>query len=172
MTSGEKERTGILEGADLAAVTPTEARLTRGPVAVIECVQPIPCDPCLAACPQEAVTLDGDCVSGVPRLDPEKCTGCTLCISKCPGRAIFVLDKSVGAGVCRITLPYEMLLTPVVGEDVFALDREGQEVAKARVVKVIFSKFTDCTAVVTIELPEEFCMSVRAIRARRDEVDP
>jgi Fe-S-cluster-containing hydrogenase component 2 len=163
-----KEQTGILEENDLKTIVPGEKRLTRGPVAVIECVQPIPCDPCSVACPQKAVTLEGGCVSGVPKLDVDKCTGCTLCVSKCPGRAIFIVDKSVGNSLCRITIPHEILPTPVVGSDVAALDREGREVATAKVVKVILSSFTDKTAVVTIELAERFCMDVRAIRVVKE----
>jgi len=159
-----KEKTGVLNESDLRNNMPSEERLKKGPVAVLECVEPIPCNPCESACPNDAVKLEGGCVTGTPKLDDSKCSGCALCISKCPGRAIFVLDKSFGNGLCRITLPYELLPNPVVGSEVTALDREGHEVAKAKVVKVVSNKFTDATSVVTVELLEEYCMSVRAIR--------
>ena len=159
-----KEQTGVLGEADLRNSVPTEERLRSGPVAVFECIEPIPCNPCESACPNNAVTLEGGLVTGIPKLDDEKCSGCSLCISKCPGRAIFVLDKSFGNGLCRITLPYELLPNPIVGSEVTALDREGREVAKAKVMKVVSNKFTDATSVVTVELAEEYCMSVRAIK--------
>ena len=38
--------TGALSAAEAASVFPPSERAERGPVAVIECVQQIPCNPC------------------------------------------------------------------------------------------------------------------------------
>ena len=36
---------------------PTEERFAQGPVAIAECVQEIPCNPCEGACPFHAITV-------------------------------------------------------------------------------------------------------------------
>ena len=36
---------------------PSEERFAKGPVAIAECVQEIPCNPCEAACPMHAITF-------------------------------------------------------------------------------------------------------------------
>lgn len=50
---------------------PDEERFARGPVAVIECVQKIPCNPCEAACPAHAITV-GSPITNTPVLDREE----------------------------------------------------------------------------------------------------
>ena len=67
-------------------VYPSEERLRKGPVAIIECIQEIPCDPCVHSCPQKAISLKT--LSALPELDREKCIGCGLCVPSCQiGRA-------------------------------------------------------------------------------------
>jgi len=56
---------------------PSKKRLLKGPVAVIECVQEIPCDVCGSACPFGAIKVAS--ISSLPELDEEKCTGCETC---------------------------------------------------------------------------------------------
>ena len=70
-------------------VSPCEERVTRGGCAILECFQKIPCDPCVDACPHGAITIEGN-INDMPVLDFDKCNGCGLCVSKCPGLAIFV----------------------------------------------------------------------------------
>ena len=50
---------GIPTNEDLRAVLPEPGRLKQGPVAVIECFQQIPCNPCAEACPRGAITMPG-----------------------------------------------------------------------------------------------------------------
>jgi len=66
------EKTGIPTQADIDSVFPCEKRLSLGSVAVIECYQSIPCDPCATACPRGAILpfVDiklacGDATSGI-----------------------------------------------------------------------------------------------------------
>lgn len=42
------------------------------------------CGACIAACPAEAITLDGDCA----HIDPALCAECGTCIEECPTGAI------------------------------------------------------------------------------------
>ena len=140
---------------------PPEERLTEGPVAVIECPQEIPCDPCRENCPTGAITMEG--INGIPEVDHEKCTGCSICVESCPGLAIFTVDASPEQG-CRITLPYEFGL-PEIGEDVIGLNRKGKEVTRATVedIKTKDQSAAD-TPTVTVKLPEKYINEVRNIR--------
>lgn len=140
---------------------PSREKLSEGPVAVIECPQKIPCDPCGESCPVGAIELEG--INGIPTVDPEKCTGCSICVENCPGLAIFTLDCSMEGG-CEVTLPYEFNL-PEIGEEVSALNRKGEKVTTAR-VKEIKTKENSSgdTSTVTIEIPEEYVNEVRNIR--------
>ncbi len=139
--------------------TPLERGEVEGSVAVIECFQEIPCNPCETACPSGAITI-GDRISDLPRLDKDKCTGCGLCVAHCPGLAIFVVEK--GNGRARITLPYEYLPVPEVGERVNALDRRGRVVGEAVVERVRNPKSFRLTTLVTLVVDEGLHEVVRS----------
>ena len=70
---------------------PTPEALARGPVAVIECVEEIPCNPCETSCPHGAITV-GLPITRLPVLEAEKCRGCGLCIAACPGLAVYLIN--------------------------------------------------------------------------------
>jgi Fe-S-cluster-containing hydrogenase component 2 len=98
-------------------------------------------------------------INAVPIVDYEKCTGCGKCISICPGLAIFVVkikdDKAF------VTIPYEFLPVPKVGDIVKALDRKGNVLDDAKVVKV---NKKGKTTVVTIEVDKNLVMEARNIK--------
>ena len=48
-------KTGVPTMEDVKGITPPEDRLNRGPVAVIECFQKIPCNPCYTKCISGAI---------------------------------------------------------------------------------------------------------------------
>lgn len=154
---------GIPSADELQEVLPPAERMRRGPVAIIECFQDIPCDPCVAACPVHAITMR-DGITDKPRLDSDKCTGCTLCVAGCPGLAIFVVDLERTETHAAVTLPHELLPVPKVGEKVTGLDRAGREVGQVEVIRVLNTAKQDHTAVVTVLVPRELAMQVRAIR--------
>ncbi len=78
----------------------------KGPLAFIECVEEIPCNPCEASCPQGAISI-GMPITNLPVLDGNKCIGCTKCIAACPGLAIYVKDYTYSDKEATITFPYE-----------------------------------------------------------------
>jgi len=162
-------RTGVLNSSDLNMLpgVPSEERMRRGPVAVIECPETIPCDPCVTSCPFGAMILGEDSLTGLPRLDKERCTGCGLCVAHCPGQAVFVVDLTFAPGEATVTFPYEFLPLPQPGTRVQGTDREGKPVVSARVVKVDTRSQFDHTAVVTIAVPVEYAQVVRGI-ARKE----
>lgn len=150
------EEDGIITTEDIQI--PSKERFEKGPVAIIECPQSIPCNPCVDACPFHAISMND--INALPEIDFEKCTGCGSCISKCPGLAIFVVDMTYSDNEALIKIPYEFAL-PKTGDTVKALDRKGDVKGDARVIKVIKEK--DKTAVVSIAVKKSLAMEVRNI---------
>lgn len=161
--SPELARAGIPEPADVRRVLPDAERLRRGPVAVIECFQEIPCDPCADACRQGAILPFGN-VSDLPEVDPAACNGCALCIVRCPGLAIFVVDVGGPGDTGTVKLPYEYLPLPAKGQTVTALDRHGRPVCQGRILAALRPPGFDRTALVTVEVPREHVLEVRGIK--------
>ena len=145
---------------------PSKKRRAAGPVAVIECAEEIPCNPCELVCPKGAITV-GEPITSLPVLHEEKCDGCLICIAPCPGLAIFVVDETYSDREATVMLPYEFLPLPEKGEKVDALNRRGEVVAEGTVVQVRNPKAFDRTPVVTVAVPKELGMEVRHIRLRR-----
>ena len=169
-TLAPHQRTGVLSLKDLAArgAVPPKERLAAGPVVMVECIENIPCNPCAYACPRKAITIEGE-LTDTPKVDFSKCNGCTLCIAKCPGLAIFVVHKDFSKTEAAVTIPYELLPRPEAGAKVECLDRAGQVVGKGRVLKVLDTKALNRCAVVTVAVPKRFWNTVRSIRVGRKE---
>ena len=161
------EKTGVPTPEDLSRVFPPEERLKKGPVAIIECFQRIPCNPCYTACKRGAIQKFED-INDLPGIDFDICNGCGLCISKCPGLAIFVVDETHSEKEALIKLPFEFLPLPEEGEEVDALNRRGEVVSKAKIVRVQNGKYEDRTPVISILVPQKLSMEVRNIRLRRN----
>jgi len=155
------ERTGIPTDDDLEKVIPDKKRLAKGPVVIIECFQKIPCDPCAASCKFGAIKSFKD-INDLPQVDFDKCTGCGICISSCPGLAIFVIDMNYSDSKSLIKLPHEMLPLPEKEKDVYVLDRAGDILGKARVVSVLKTK--NKTNIISLEVPKSMVMKVRSIK--------
>lgn len=148
------EKNGMLTTKDLPL--PTKKQLEKG-VAILECVQEIPCNPCVDSCPVHAISMKN--INAVPINDYNTCIGCTKCVGICPGLAIFVVkckgDKA------SITLPYEFVPVPKVGDTVQALDRSGTVQGTAVVKRVVKQ---GKTMVITIEVDATIAMDIRNIR--------
>lgn len=157
--------TGVLTEKDLKCqgLLPDPARLRLGPVAIVECIESIPCDPCTHACPRQAITITGG-LSNPPRIDFNRCSGCGLCVAKCPGLAIFIVDLNHSEREAAVTIPYEMLPRPEIGQRVTVLDRAGRPICPGRVLKVLDSPKLDHCAVITIAVPRRFWNRARGIR--------
>jgi len=141
---------------------PTKERFEKGPVAVIECVQEIPCNPCEDACPFGAIVV-GNPITNLPVFDDEKCTGCGKCVAPCPGLAIFIVNKTVSQGEATVAFPHEYLPLPNKGDIVKAVNRKGQVVCKAHVHSVNTAKSNVGTAVVTLRVPVDLSDEVRGM---------
>lgn len=142
---------------------PSKERIKERPVAIIECSQNIPCDPCVEACPFGAITIEGN-INSSPKVDFETCTGCGLCLGICPGLAIFLMDLSKGYGL--VTIPYE-LFPPDKGEPVDLLDRSGQKVGEGTIDQIKNLKKHDRTILVTLKMDEKLIKIVRGFRRKK-----
>jgi Fe-S-cluster-containing hydrogenase component 2 len=154
---------GIPSAEDLCGVTPMLGRLEQGPVAVVECFQEIPCNPCADACPRGAITMS-DNISARPTFDESKCNGCAICVTRCPGLAIFVVDFSYSTTEAMLKIPYEFSPLPKAEEEVEALDRAGKVAGYARVLRV--QQQTNKTTVLWLAVPKNIALDVRNIRRR------
>lgn len=146
--------------------------MRRGPVACIECFQQIPCNPCEEACPKGAITV-GDEITHTPVLDVEKCNGCGICMTRCPGLAIFNIDADYSETTALVSFPYEYVPLPVKNQPVRCTDREGRYITEGVVHRVWTAAAFDHTAIITVEIPKEYVDQVRFIdRHFAEEQDP
>ncbi len=157
------ENTGIVPQEMVEKILPSEERRAKGPYAIFECFQEIPCNPCFTGCKVGAVQPFED-INHIPVINHEKCTGCGLCVSACPGLACFVIDETYSDKETTIKIPYEFLPLPEVGQEVDALDRKGEVIGKAKVVAVQSNKKLDHTNAITIAVPKDQALVVRNIR--------
>ncbi len=157
------EKTGIPSEEMIMGKFPPIERINKGPVAVVECYKEIPCNPCETACRFNAITI-GEDINNIPVLSKDNCTGCAICLSKCPGLAIMVIDGSKSDTTVQVKLPYEFLPLPTAGEIVKGLDREGRNLADVKVIQVQNPKSFDRTPVVTIEADRSIMYKIRNIR--------
>lgn len=156
-------KTGVPTFEDLKTVTPPEGRLKKGPVAIIECFQEIPCNPCSEACKQGAIQPMED-INNLPQLDFDLCNGCGVCLSRCPGLAIFIVDTSYSDRSAIVRIPFEYHPVPQVGEKVVGLNRAGEEIGTFEVNKVQSGGQKNKTFTIWLVVPKELTMEVRGIR--------
>ena len=157
------EKTGIPTKEMIMGVFPSIDRINKGPVAVVECYQKIPCNPCQTACKFNAINI-GDDINNLPILNEANCTGCGICLSKCPGLSIMVVDGSKSQDSVLVKIPYEFLPLPIVGSTVQGLDRAGEYITDVKVISVLNPKSFDRTPVITIEVDRKYLYDIRNIR--------
>ena len=148
-----------LEVIEKKITLPSEEIMKKGPVVIIECVEDIPCDPCVENCRNKAIIKDS--LTAAPAVDYEKCTGCALCVAACPGLAIFVVDNS-REDKALVYIPYEMLPAPRKGDKGDALDRSGKRIGSAEVEQV--RQEAHGTTVLGILVEKDLAMNVRSIK--------
>ncbi|MBR0507257.1 MAG: 4Fe-4S binding protein [Clostridia bacterium] len=157
------EKTGVASREMVMTKFPPVERINKGPVAVVECYQKIPCNPCQTACPAGAIRI-GEDINDIPERDESKCTGCGLCVSRCPGLSIMIVDGSKSADTVEFRIPYEFLPLPGAGEKVTGLDRAGQPICEATVKRVMNPPSFDRTPVVVLEVDRKYLYDFRNFR--------
>lgn len=158
-------RKGFVADDEITRFPGTSCTGRSGLHPVIECTQNIPCNPCQDACPKGCIRI-GDQITSLPAIDPEApCIGCGMCVAMCSGQAIFLIDETYEEGFASITLPYEFLPLPQVGDKGTALGRDGQPVCEAEVLSVKATKVFDKTTLLTMKVPADYAMKARFYRA-------
>lgn len=160
------EKTGIASIEQVESSFPSMERLEKGPVAIIECFQRIPCNPCATSCKRGAIVPFVD-INDLPNIQHDTCNGCSLCVFNCPGLAIMVVDYNYSDTKVSFKLPYEFLPLPQKGEIVKGLNRTGEVICEAEVLNVINSKVMDRTPLVTVAVDKEHLKTFRNIKVVR-----
>jgi Fe-S-cluster-containing hydrogenase component 2 len=155
------ETTGIAATEEIATILPDHERLHKGPVAIFECLQNIPCNPCADACARGAIQPFAD-INERPIVEWSLCNGCGLCLARCPGLAIFVVDYTYSEKQALVKIPFEFSPLPEEGEWVIALNRSGHTVGEGQVIRV--QNGQNKTAILWLAVPKELMMEVRNIR--------
>ncbi|HHY35613.1 MAG TPA: 4Fe-4S binding protein [Firmicutes bacterium] len=153
---------GIPSVQDLDGVLPPAEARKKGPVAVLECFQKIPCDPCGQACKFGAIKEFSD-VNDLPVIDWMRCTGCGQCVAACPGLAIFVVDETYSPEECLIAMPHEFVPLPERDQVVLLYDRAGRHVGEGAVHRVVRGKDKLATPVVWVRAPKALAYVARAL---------
>ncbi len=156
------EITGVPTEEQVEDIKPAKDRLSKGPVAVIECFQKIPCDPCYTACNRDAIQPFED-INELPTINNDNCNGCGICVAYCPGLAIFVIDETYSNTEALIKIPWEFLNLPKEGEIVPGINREGEEAASVTVKKVQPSPKKNGAYVLWLSVPKELAFEIRSI---------
>jgi Fe-S-cluster-containing hydrogenase component 2 len=139
---------------------PKDADFCKGLIAVIECDQDIPCNPCEDICLYGAIKV-GTPITNLPELNPSLCTGCLKCLAICPGLCIFAVNKDYDDKNALIYLPYEYSPLPVKGNKIRALDRRGEFVCSGTVHKLLKSSKKQNSTLVGVLVPKEYFNTVR-----------
>ena len=124
---------------------------------VIRCVEEIPCNPCVDACPEGSIIIPDDPIMGFPVFEGN-CTACGRCVAICPGLAINLIKPKYGedGGTSLLTFPFELEegdLAP--GTKVVTVDMEGKRVGEGTIRRFRKSPIPDQRKLVSIEVPEE-----------------
>ncbi|BBB92999.1 MAG TPA: 4Fe-4S ferredoxin [Methylomusa anaerophila] len=161
-------QTGVPTVEDIASITPNGERLKKGPIAVLECFQNIPCNPCVDACSRKAIRMESD-INQCPQLDDSLCNGCGICLVHCPGLSVFIIDQSYSDTEAVIKIPFEFYPLPAIGQCVDAVNRAGQVIGSAKVLKV--QTTNNKTNILWLAVPKELSMEVRNIAWRKEGED-
>jgi bacterioferritin-associated ferredoxin len=85
--------------------------------------------------------------------------------------AIYILDRSRGEGVARLTLPYEMREDLKKGDIAWALDGEGNPLGEVKILKATARGKAGQTRLITLEVPQEWALKVRGVTGRVNVVE-
>jgi Fe-S-cluster-containing hydrogenase component 2 len=154
------DKTGVPELALIESRFPEPELLVR-PKAITECYEAIPCNPCETSCPFDAIHV-GEDINTPPKVDFEQCTGCGICVYSCPGLAIFTVQVVDDHLVFQI--PYEFVPRPEAGDVMHAVNRAGDIIGTAEILKVTLTKKQDRTALLKVKVAKEHLYDFVTVR--------
>ncbi|SHK09741.1 4Fe-4S binding domain-containing protein [Geosporobacter subterraneus DSM 17957] len=167
MIQGALKTTGApsLEELKKSPAFPRAEDYQIGPIAVIECIEEIPCNPCETSCPKGSISI-GKPITNLPRIDFNRCSGCGICVAACPGLAIYIKDYTYSQDEALVTFPYEYIPLPEPGDTVILVNRQGQEICEGLVKKVNSAKAFQQTTLVSVSYPKQHFEEVVNMKRR------
>ena len=141
---------------------------------VFHCIQEIPCDPCVTACPLGLIKMDQEDIRHLPHYQAKhkSCSGCMRCVATCPGHAITLVDFRMKGALAQVTLPYEFNQGIVdIGRLVTLLDIDGKELSTAPVINIIGKKAFQSTKLITVHVDEEIVKQVAGYQINHPDFD-
>jgi Fe-S-cluster-containing hydrogenase component 2/bacterioferritin-associated ferredoxin len=134
---------------------------------VIRCVQEIPCNPCIEACPHGLISMPGS-ILALPEF-AGICEGCGDCVLACPGLAINLVsnDYDPTGEKALLQLPFEFNDDVIpFGRDVVTTDFEGNAVGTGRVIALRTREDQDRRKLLLLEVPAADKLKVAGFRIR------
>lgn len=107
----------------------------KKPIASLECFESISCNLCQQVCPESAIKIERDVAGTRDFLDESKCTGCGICVSVCPSSAISLVHERENQTFSTVVLPWRGKKTWEKGELGSLVNRKGERLASARMLK-------------------------------------
>ncbi len=154
------KKTGVPDLKQIKAKFPKPELLIK-PKAIVGCFQEIPCNPCSTSCPFGAITI-GEDINQIPKIDFNKCTGCGICISSCPGLAIMV--ASIKDDKAYFKIPYELLPIPEKGDIWQGINYKGEYITDAMIENVQINKNQDRTVIITASVKKQYLYDFVTVR--------
>jgi len=137
---------------------------------VIRCVQEIPCNPCIEACPEGLISMEG--IMGLPEYAGH-CLGCCNCVTRCPGLAINLVceDYDPTRERALLVLPFEFGDDRIpLGCTVRTVDFDGEPIGEGVVIAVRERPDQDRRRLVLLEVPFDQRLDVAGFAIRGPSV--
>jgi sarcosine oxidase, subunit alpha len=137
---------------------------------LIRCMQEIPCNPCIEACPNSCISMPGSILS-LPEFGGE-CIGCGQCVLACPGLAInlVVNDYDPMKEKALLMLPYEFVNEIIpLGREVTTTDMEGNVVGKGKVIAYKDRQIQNSRRLLLLEVPHADKLLVAGFKIRETD---
>ena len=134
---------------------------------LLRCVQEIPCDPCIEACPHDLITMEGS-ILALPEF-AGVCEGCAKCVLACPGLAINLVcnDYDPSGEKALLMLPFEFTGSVIPwGNEVTTTDIDGNRIGTGKVVAVREREDQDRRKLLLLEVPFADRLQVAGFRIR------
>ena len=146
----------------------------EGVFPIINCIQEIPCNPCITVCPKNCIKLDGDSIMNIPIYDIDECIGCEQCVAICPGLAISLVDFRKSPDYAVVTIPFEFKKGTInVGDIIQSVDIAGNDVEMVEILDIKDIKKNDRTSLLKLKVSGNNAKNVIGIRIQKqfDESD-
>jgi sarcosine oxidase subunit alpha len=170
-----EEKEAILKAKPGPAIQKEAPKEEHGVLPVFHCHQEVPCNPCATVCPEGAVRIEGDRITGLPYVvDVDLCKGCMNCVFVCPGLAVTLVDYRKDPVHAVVTLPYEIGKEKVeVGQKVPVTDLDGGILGYYPVEKVVSNeKKYPGTLLVQVKIEKPMAKKAVGIWVQEERIDP